>query len=131
MNATTETCAFANCTHPPAKLPSQPGRPPAFCALPEHNAATAWLARYAAKSGSTVQVVQLPDSAGFVWEATGADGTPGASEEPHGSWEEAVDDAQVFLDRHADPDGADPHADCLQPHRNSEGEYVDCDGRPL
>lgn len=23
------------------------------------------------------------------------------------------------------------HADCIEPHRGSDGEYVDCDGRPL
>jgi len=25
----------------------------------------------------------------------------------------------------------DPHADCTEPHRGSDGEYVDCDGKPL
>lgn len=26
---------------------------------------------------------------------------------------------------------ADPHAGCIEPHKGSAGEYVDCDGRPL
>jgi hypothetical protein len=25
----------------------------------------------------------------------------------------------------------DPHADCIQPHRGPDGDYHDCDGRPL
>ena len=25
----------------------------------------------------------------------------------------------------------DPHSDCIQPHRGADGDYHDCDGRPL
>jgi hypothetical protein len=28
-----------------------------------------------------------------------------------------------------DPD--DPHAGCSEPHRDSTGDYIDCDGRPI
>ncbi|CAM5669959.1 hypothetical protein BOQ63_000455 (plasmid) [Streptomyces viridifaciens] len=78
-------------------------------------------------SNDTIEITELPGGAGFVWEATGVDGTPGASEEPHGSWADAAQDASVFLEQH----GQDPHAECYQPHRNSQGEHVDCDGTPL
>ncbi|NIY64276.1 hypothetical protein SMALB_2234 [Streptomyces malaysiensis] len=65
-------------------------------------------------------------------EATGADGSSGQSEEPYGSRTEAAAHTGAFLARHAtayDRDAA--HAECIEPHRDPDGEYVDCDGRPL
>ncbi|GAA2836722.1 hypothetical protein ACFQ0M_48760 [Kitasatospora aburaviensis] len=128
MNTTsaTATCAFGACTNPPVDN-TDPGRPSAFCDLPEHNAATAWLAKYAAQAGGVAEITQLPAAAGFVWEATGANGTTGSGDEPSGSWADAAHDAGAFLDLN----GEDPHAGCYQPHRNGEGEYVDCDGKAL
>ncbi|MCX5278005.1 hypothetical protein [Streptomyces virginiae] len=83
-------------------------------------------------AGGVATIIQLPDEHGFVWEATGADGTSGQGEEPYGSRTEAAAYAGAFLARHAnayDHDAA--HAGCIQPHRDTHGEYVDCDGRQL
>lgn len=30
-----------------------------------------------------------------------------------------------------DPDDEADHDGCFQPHRDHNGEYIDCDGRPL
>jgi hypothetical protein len=83
-------------------------------------------------AGGRAEVIQLPREQGFVWEATGADGTSGQAEEPVGSQLEAFAGAEAFLIQHADDayvhDAA--HAGCFQPHLSADG-YVDCDGRPL
>ncbi|MGW0491115.1 hypothetical protein [Streptomyces olivaceus] len=82
-------------------------------------------------AGGLAEIIQLPDECGFVWEATGADGTSGQGEEPYGSRTEAAGRAGAFLARHAsayDHDAA--HAECIEPHPTSDG-YADCDGKPL
>ncbi|MFE5923184.1 hypothetical protein [Streptomyces sp. NPDC056468] len=85
--------------------------------------------------GGLAEIIQLPNEGGFIWEATGADGTGGQAEEPYGSRTEAAARAGAFLARHAtpfdetyDPDAA--HADCFEPHPGPDG-YADCDGTPL
>ncbi|MEU6325216.1 hypothetical protein [Streptomyces sp. NPDC047009] len=77
------------------------------------------------------EIRQLPQERGYVWEATGADGTSGQAEEPYASRTEAAPYAGAFLAQHAaaaDPEEA--HADCVEPHRAADGEYVDCNGTP-
>lgn len=79
------------------------------------------------------EVIRLPYKQGFVWQATGADGTRGDAEEPLGSKGVAAADAGTFLAQHADDDTYNrdaAHAGCFQPHRSADG-YIDCDGRPL
>lgn len=85
--------------------------------------------------GGLAEIIQLPNEGGFIWEAAGANGTSGQSEEPYGSRTEAAAHAGAFLARHAapsdetdDPDAV--HAGCFEPHLGPEG-YVDCDGTPL
>lgn len=34
-------------------------------------------------------------------------------------------------DSEGDEDFDEVHGDCFQPHRDHNGEYVDCDGRPI
>ncbi|MGW9028384.1 hypothetical protein ACWGQ5_30390 [Streptomyces sp. NPDC055722] len=61
--------------------------------------------------------------AGFVWEATGADGTSGQGKEPYGSRIEAAAHAGAFLERHATAcDHNAVHAGCTEPHQNPNGE---------
>lgn len=38
--------------------------------------------------------------------------------------------AQLIAEHDDEADEAD-HSGCFQPHRDRNGEYVDCDGRPL
>ncbi|MEU2730592.1 hypothetical protein ABZ650_23035 [Streptomyces griseoviridis] len=85
--------------------------------------------------GGLAEIIQLPNEGGFIWEAAGANGTSGQSEEPYGSRTEAAAHAGAFLARHAAPsdetDNSDAvHAGCFEPHLGPEG-YVDCDGTPL
>ncbi|MFE1781275.1 hypothetical protein ACFW9F_01440 [Streptomyces sp. NPDC059506] len=87
-------------------------------------------------AGGLAEVIQLPERRGFVWEATGADGTSDQSDEPYGSRTEAAAHAGAFLARHACPadepyDHEAAHAGCFEPHLDTAGEYVDCDGNPL
>ena len=47
-----------------------------------------------------------------------------------------ADDAIEDDEAPADEDDAEvrrqeAHSDCIEPHRNADGEYVDCDGRPI
>ncbi|MGP3983780.1 hypothetical protein [Streptomyces sp. KR80] len=81
-------------------------------------------------AGGHATITQFPDDDGYVWEATAEDGTTAQGEEPYGSTAEAAAHAGAFLQRHAhDPDAA--HADCIEPHRDADGEYADCGGTPL
>ncbi|MFD5565560.1 MULTISPECIES: hypothetical protein [Kitasatospora] len=121
-----ENCTFDGCTSPLAEQDHR--RPSAFCERPEHNAITQWLAKYAGTVGGTAAVEELPNRAGYLWEAAGADGTVAAAEEPLGSWEDAAQDAVRFLNLHTRDDR---HVGCFEPHRRADGEYVDCDGHPL
>lgn len=85
-------------------------------------------------AGGAAEIVQLPNEGGFVWSATGADGTHGQAEEPYGSRTEAAAHAGAFLAQHAEPDEPydhdEAHAECIEPHVTADG-YADCDGRPL
>ncbi|MEU0032033.1 hypothetical protein [Streptomyces sp. NPDC006335] len=85
-------------------------------------------------AGGAAEIVQLPNEGGFVWSATGADGTHGQAEEPYGSRTEAAAHAGAFLAQHAEPDEAHDHdaahAECIEPHLTADG-YADCDGKPL
>ncbi|MEJ8662277.1 hypothetical protein [Streptomyces sp. MS1.AVA.4] len=81
-------------------------------------------------AGGRAEIVELPGEGGYVWEATAETGVTEKGPEPYGSAAEAAAHAGAFLQRHShDPDAA--HADCIEPHRGADGEYVDCDGRPL
>ncbi|MCX4403802.1 MULTISPECIES: hypothetical protein [unclassified Streptomyces] len=85
-------------------------------------------------SGGLAEIIQLPNEGGFIWKATGGNGTSGQAEEPYGNRTEAAAHAGAFLARHAaaddDPYGPDAaHAGCVEPHLGPEG-YVDCDGTP-
>ncbi|GGZ81591.1 hypothetical protein ACFOOM_21910 [Streptomyces echinoruber] len=83
--------------------------------------------------GGVAEIIPLPDGGGFIWEATGADGTSGQAEEPYGTRTEAAAHAGAFLTRHATPDAYDhdtAHADCFQPHFGPDS-HTDCDGNPL
>ncbi|GAX58593.1 hypothetical protein [Streptomyces olivochromogenes] len=85
-------------------------------------------------SGGLAEIIQLPNEGGFIWKATGGNGTSGQAEELYGNRTEAAAHAGAFLARHAaaddDPYGPDAaHAGCVEPHLGPEG-YVDCDGTP-
>ncbi|WP_086796925.1 hypothetical protein [Streptomyces caniscabiei] len=85
--------------------------------------------------GGLADIIQLPHEGGFIWEATGADGTSGQAEEPYRNRIEAAAHAASFLARHAIPaeetyDHDAAHAGCFEPHTGPDG-YVDCDGKPL
>ncbi|GAA1377271.1 hypothetical protein ACFPK5_00290 [Streptomyces beijiangensis] len=79
-------------------------------------------------AGGSASITQLVE--GYVWEATAETGATAKGEEPYGSQAEAAAHAGAWLQRHQyDPAAA--HADCIEPHRDSKGEYVDCDGVAL
>ncbi|MFG2895058.1 hypothetical protein [Streptomyces sp. NPDC048248] len=81
-------------------------------------------------AGGRATVTQLSDDDGYVWEATAENGVTEHGQEPYGSIAEAAAHAGAFLQRHAyDPSAT--HGDCTEPHRDSKGEYVDCDGQPV
>ncbi|OQD57531.1 hypothetical protein BM536_001900 [Streptomyces phaeoluteigriseus] len=84
--------------------------------------------------GGLAEINQLPDEGGFIWEATGADGTSGQAKEPYGNRIQAAAHAGAFLARHATPaDGSyaedAAHAGCFEPHTGPDGS-IDCDSQP-
>ncbi|WP_328406412.1 hypothetical protein OHS70_38410 (plasmid) [Streptomyces sp. NBC_00390] len=81
-------------------------------------------------AGGRAEIIELPGQGGYVWEATTGTGVTEKGPEPYGSAAEAAAHAGAFLQRHAyDQDAA--HADCIEPHRDADREYVDCAGKPL
>ncbi|MER8009640.1 hypothetical protein [Streptomyces sp. NPDC094149] len=79
--------------------------------------------------GGLAEIIQLPDDGGFIWEATGGNGSSGRAAQPYGSRTEAAAHAGAFLARHAgsvkdidDHDGA--HGGSFEPPPGSDG-YVD------
>ena len=81
-----------------------------------------WMAEARARGLQPTQVDAEP------WD--GADDHAGAVRIDQDTYELLSDRTAVRAVAASDPDAAD-HSGCYLPHRDSSGEYVDCDGKPL
>ncbi|MEU6071384.1 hypothetical protein ABZ864_44845 [Streptomyces sp. NPDC047082] len=77
--------------------------------------------------GGLAEIIQLPNEGGFIWEATGGNGTSGQAEEPYGNRTEAAAHAGAFLARHSNPaekthDHDAAHAGNFEPHLGPDGD---------
>ncbi|WP_351229996.1 hypothetical protein [Streptomyces sp. NPDC002133] len=80
-------------------------------------------------AGGHAEISELPDGAGYTWEAVGYDEAVAEENEACATVAEAAAQAGAFLQLHA-YDHAAAHAACTRPHVTGDG-YVDCDGQPV